>query len=283
MKRSRSLSRRSYRARKTSSVYAPQCLEDRSLMALVLDGAEFLVNTQISGEQQTSDSASSVHANADGDFLVVFSGEGAGDSQGVFARRYESDGTSAASVLPVNGTTVGFQGSATAALGSDRGVVVWSGRGNGDSHGIFAALVTNNGSGSEIAVNVSKAGTQESPAVAMAANGSFVVAWAGPGNGDRHGIYIRQFAADGTPLSGEVRVNSEVGLLQRDPAIAMNANGQFVVTWSSLGQDGEGWGVFGRRFNATLVPQGGELQASTPPRSRIRPKPVPRLPTTAPT
>src|SRR5262249_42285612 len=46
-------------------------------------------------------------------------------------------------------------------------------------------------------------------------------------------------------------------------AVAMNASGQFVITWSSSGQDGSGTGIYARRYNANGNPQGGEIQVNT--------------------
>ena len=38
--------------------------------------------------------------------------------------------------------------------------------------------------------------------------------------------------------------------------------GDFVVTWSSLFQDGGGYGVYARRYNAAGVAQGGEFRVN---------------------
>src|SRR5688572_19223295 len=128
---------------KLTSVYGPQCLEDRSLMALVADGIEFLVNTQVPGDQQTSASAASIDTTPDGaSSLVVFGGPGPDDAQDVFARRLDADGVLIGNVLSINGTKVGEQTSAAVAHGTNRSVVVWSGRGGHDNRGIYASIVT---------------------------------------------------------------------------------------------------------------------------------------------
>ena len=43
------------------------------------------------------------------------------------------------------------------------------------------------------------------------------------------------------------------------PAVAVGESGNFVVVWQSDGQDGSGWGVFGRRFTREGVALGGEI------------------------
>ena len=55
-------------------------------------------------------------------------------------------------------------------------------------------------------------------------------------------------AAQVLPLSPEVPVNTYTTDAQRAAAVASDGNGNFVVVWQSLGQDGSNEGVFGRRW-----------------------------------
>src|SRR5262249_56751936 len=104
-------------------------------------------------------------------------------------------------------------------------------------------------------VNTTAAGDQTAPAVAADALGNFVIVWQSAGqDGDGWGVYGQRFAADGTPLGGEFQVNTTAAGDQRDPDVAVDAAGNFVVTWSSWGQDGDGWGVYGQRFAADGTP-----------------------------
>ena len=48
-------------------------------------------------------------------------------------------------------------------------------------------------------------------------------------------------------------------LAQRRPAVALDAAGNFVVAWESVGQDGDGYGVYARRYSAAGVAQGAEF------------------------
>ena len=45
-------------------------------------------------------------------------------------------------------------------------------------------------------------------------------------------------------MGGEYQVNTVTNNAQRFPKIAMDANGDSVVTWESLMQDGSGYGVY---------------------------------------
>jgi hypothetical protein len=79
------------------------------------------------------------------------------------------------------------------------------------------------------------------PAVAMDAAGDFVVAWAGAPTRVHSGdhVYAQAYAAGGTPRGGVIDVSgTPVAKLQsyadvRHPAVAMQANGSFVVAWVS--------------------------------------------------
>jgi hypothetical protein len=57
-------------------------------------------------------------------------------------------------------------------------------------------------------------------------------------------------------------VNTYLTGQQHDYASAMDANGNFVVTWFSQDQDGSGWGVYAQRYTAAGLKQGGEFRVN---------------------
>ncbi|MBD0864884.1 MAG: hypothetical protein GDA36_04375, partial [Rhodobacteraceae bacterium] len=57
-----------------------------------------------------------------------------------------------------------------------------------------------------------------------------------------------RFAADGTTVGDESRLNTETDNDQQAPSVTALSNGGLVVTWQSEHQDGDGWGVYGRTF-----------------------------------
>jgi hypothetical protein len=66
-----------------------------------------------------------------------------------------------------------------------------------------------------------------------------------------------------TPAGGEFRVNTFTASEQKHAQVAVGPRGDFLIVWSSLNQDGDSFGVFGKRYDALGTPQGGEFQVST--------------------
>ncbi len=120
------------------------------------------------------------------------------------------------------------------------------------------------GLGPEFQVNVFTIGVQRQPWVARSAAGSFVVVWASNGqDGDNYGVFGRRFDASGNALATEFQINTHTTSVQRGPRVAMGSGGDFVVVWHSNLQDGDGYGVFGRRFDAGGAALGAEFQVNT--------------------
>jgi hypothetical protein len=119
--------------------------------------------------------------------------------------------------------------------------------------------------GADFQVNSYTTGTQTRPEVHYKAGGDFVVAWPGvnPLDGGLWGIIGQRYDAAGTALGGEFKVNTFTTSHQYRPRIASDSRGNFVVAWSSYGQDGSAYGVFGQRFDAAGGPLGAEFQVNT--------------------
>ena len=61
----------------------------------------------------------------------------------------------------------------------------------------------------------------------------------------------------------EIPVNTTTADLQFEPAIAPDGSGGFAVAWTSAGQDGSGYNVYARPFDAAGAPLGGEIAVNT--------------------
>jgi hypothetical protein len=227
---------------------------------------ESLVNTLLPRLQTSQAEATAIGTNAAGNTIVVFGGTGPIDNDGVFARRYDSDGQALGNAFRVNTTIREVQKSPSVAVAANGDfLVAWDGRGPGDQHGIFAQWFTSSGTpiGSETLVNTTTGGYQQNAAVAMADDGSSVIVWCGTGIGDVEGIFMQRYDTNRNRIGGEVRVNTTTANEQSYPSVAMTGSGQFVVTWSSRHQDGSDWGVYGQRYDSQGQPVSGEFAINT--------------------
>jgi len=150
---------------------------------------------------------------------------------------------------------------ATGATGA--AVVVWdSWRQDGWGWGVYGQRLNAAGDpvGGEIHVSVTTDEDQMTPAVAAAADGSFVVVWQGD-VASGTAIFARRYDSSGTPLGGESVVNSSTSGNQTVPRVAFDGNGRSMVVWQ--GRDASGAGVFARVFGADGAPLADEFAVNT--------------------
>jgi hypothetical protein len=121
----------------------------------------------------------------------------------------------------------------------------------------------------EFRVNTNTSNYQRYPKIGMDDQGNYVVVWetkAGAvGDPSAYGIAGQKYSVDGQPIGNEFLINTYTTLDQDVPAIDMDANGNFVVTWQSLQQEGDtaGIGVYAQRFNSNLTKAGSEIHVNT--------------------
>ena len=212
-------------------------------------GGEFRVNTHRINSQRSP----SVASDATGNFVVVWqSYPQDGSGYGIFGQRYDSSGTALGGEFQVNTYTANSQRyPSVASDASGNFVVVWHGDGQGDGdYGVFGQRYDSDGNtlGSEFQVNTYTTSFQLFPSVASDASGTFIVVWQTYADGSDWGVFGQRYDSDGNGLGGEFRVNTETVGTQFRPSVASDASGDFVVVWTSNGQDGNDFGVFGQRF-----------------------------------
>jgi len=228
-------------------------------------GPEFMVNTYTIYDQESP----SIAADAAGNFVVVWASYGQdGSSSGVFGRRFDSLGIPRGPEFQVNTHTAGPQTSPAVAIDpAGNFVVAWQSAGQeGPDWGVFGQRFDSNGvpQGSEFQVNTYVAGGQGCPSIAASGQGDFVVVWESVGqDGWWSGVFGQRFNGAGVPQGSEFQINIYTTSSQGGPSVSADATGNFVVTWGSIGQDGSGTGIFGRRFDSTGVPLGAEFQINT--------------------
>jgi hypothetical protein len=230
------------------------------------EASEFRVNTYTDGRQWIS----SIAALTNGGFVVSWesiSQDGSG--HGIYAQRYDANGVAQGSEFQVNTYTNSSQWiSSIAALTNGGFVVTWTSDNQDDNytHGVFGQRYDVNGvtQSSEFKVNTYTAGSQEWSSIAGLTNGSFVVTWTSDNqDGSSSGIFGQRYNVNGVAQGSEFKVNTYTNNHQVDSSIAALTNGGFVVTWTSNGQDGSGYGVFGQRYDVNGVAQGSEFRVNT--------------------
>jgi hypothetical protein len=83
------------------------------------------------------------------------------------------------------------------------------------------------------------------------------------GGGAGRGVFGQRYDGSGVPLGPEFQVETYTTGFQGFPSVGADANGDFVVVWSSDGQDGSDLGVFGQRYASSGVPLDSEFRVNT--------------------
>ena len=131
-------------------------------------------------------------------------------------------------------------------------VVVWDGDPNlAGMDDIHARLYDANGTplGEQFLVNITLAGAQQYPQVAMNDSGEFVIVWdcqIDPNSESERDIFGRRFDSLGEPVGDEFQINTFVADDQRSPAVAIAPDGRFVAVWQSYTQDSSRYGIYAR-------------------------------------
>ncbi len=226
-------------------------------------GGEFQFNTSPDGPN----SRPAIAMDPEGNFIVAGDNSD-GSYYGIYAGRYNNAGILLGSLFPVSTYTTNRQAYAATAMDSNGNFVIcWQSRDqDGSGDGVFARRYDSSGvpQGDEFMVNEFTTDHQRYPAIAMDDDGDFVITWQSFGqDGDNFGIYAKRYNGEGVPQGGEFQVNTITASVQDEPAIANSVNGDFVIAWQSLDQDGSENGVYARAFNNLGIPDGNEFQVNT--------------------
>jgi hypothetical protein len=228
-------------------------------------GPEFRVNTYTTNPQ---DNVAVARAYGTSAFVVVWSSYGQdGSSGGVFGQRYDFAGSPLGPEFRVNTYTTNTQRRPSVAIDvAGNFVVVWESAGqDGSSYGVFGQRYASSGAplGPEFRVNTYTTLQQGDPSVAMREpTGDFVVVWNSNGpDGQDYGVFGQRYAASGGPTGTEFQINTYTTGYQAHPSVVFNGN-EFMVVWTSYGQDGSSAGVFGQPFAGGGSPLGPEFRVN---------------------
>jgi hypothetical protein len=224
-------------------------------------GAEFRLN------EYTTDSQTkpTVAADGRGNFVVVWWSEGQDGSElGFVGRRVSGQGVPLGSEFIANTTTANNQFFGDVAAGPNGDFVVAWTEYDDDLFGVEAQRFDAAGTrlGENFRVNTTTTAVQAVPGVAVAPDGSFVIAFASTHTsaGD---IYAQRYSAQGAAIGGEFQVNTYTTGLQSYPHLSTDSAGNFVVSWLDGAGDGSDAGVKARRFLADGTARGDEFLVNT--------------------
>jgi hypothetical protein len=210
------------------------------LLSVSPAGTEFRVNATTDDDQRTWISRhQSVATDSVGNFVVTWSSFEPGYQ--VYAQRYDAAGTPLGTEFQVKSESSARVTDWMSAVAMDPDgdfVIAWSGYNLDDrDFEIYARRYSAAGTpkGEEFQVNTSSADDQRGASIAMDADGDFVIAWSR--YHDDAGIYAQRYDAAGDRLGTEFQVNTHSGQHILYPVAAMDADGDFVVTWSSFEAD----------------------------------------------
>jgi len=117
--------------------------------------------------------------------------------------------------------------------------------------------------GPEFQTNTTTVAAATNPALAVAPAGSVVSAWMVFGAAGLNEVYAQFYNSLGQRQGSEIRVNTYTEGQQAFPSASVDDAGNYLITWSSAGQDGSGYGVYGQRYSPAGTPLGAEFRLNT--------------------
>lgn len=178
-----------------------------------------------------------------------------GGTYGIYARRFDSDGSPLTAEVEINLNTRSHQGTPGVALDADGTAwLAWTSHGQDGDEGSVIARRFDAGldsSTNEVLVNEVTAGNQTEVRIDSDGKGNAVVVWTSEleGSESRH-VFARRLGPDGAVRGEALRVDADDLGTNGSPTVAMAEDGSFTVLWTRLGEDHMSRGVFGRRIAA---------------------------------
>ena len=209
----------------------------------------------------------------DGRFLVAWSERSGADGEqmGIFGRIFDATGAPlTAGEFQINEAWTASQWRPLIATHPSGGwIVAWSGDWDGDA--IFRHVASDGTFVTgDLAIDTIGSGAQVDTAPAVAPDGTtfmcFVDYSGFGGIGSGTNLWYRLFDAGGVALSpSESPLTPAANAVgdQREPRVAADGLGRFMVVWEDDTADGSSWGIFARRFGPTGTPIGPVFQVNT--------------------
>jgi hypothetical protein len=229
-------------------------------------GPESLVNVTTAGTQgyyyaaagNTNGQVNTVAVDGQGDYVVVWQGNGPGDADGVFARVFDAAGNPRTGEVLVNVTTAGSQTQTAVAMdGSGDFAVAWDSGGQ-----VWARVFSLSGAARTGQFQVSTKATSFVTGIAMDTAGDFSVLYGGPSPSINAPIwYFQRYNLAGQAQGAAVKVVAPT-LIDGTSSIAMDGSGNLVVTWDDA-TSSNSLDVFAQRYSATGKKLGSTFTVNT--------------------
>jgi protocatechuate 3,4-dioxygenase beta subunit len=212
--------------------------------------AEFPVNTTSAADQTVP----SVAMLPNGGFVIAWtSNTQDGSGLGIYARRFDANANPITGEFLINTTTAGDQTGVSLAIRPDG--AFWAAWRNVPDASIRAQLFDSSGvrAGPEVLVGTN---TLVAPMVAVDPLGDCVVAWSNSGS-----IFARRLGPIGDQVGLAYKVNTLTST--GTPSLAMDAQGNYVIVYTTGVGDGDKLGVLAQRYSASGLAEGSEVQVNT--------------------
>ena len=215
-------------------------------------GAETLVNHDVVSTQ----SMPHVTALTGGGYVVVWDTKYGldGSSFGIDMQAYSNNGVKIGVETRVNTTTANDQIiPSISALADGSFVVCWESKVQDytDTYGVYLQHFNAAGApiGGELRANTTVIGNQTEGVIAGLNDNGWVVAWTSEDqDGSGTGIYAQRYSSNGAKSGTEFRVNTTTTYNQSEAAIAVLADGTYIITWSNETVAGT-TDIYMQRFN----------------------------------
>jgi hypothetical protein len=219
---------------------------------------EFRANTYTTGVQRGPAVSSAVN----GDFVVVWRGEGAG-GLGIHGKRHSANGIPIGNQFQINVLETQNGGFADVAVSPTTGdfLAIWV-----SAEDVWARPYNSAGQQTALPfiVNTYRTGNQTFPRVA-ASGLAYIVVWNStdqPGD-DSTGVYAQRLSFSGELIGPEFHVNEYTAGFQDYPDVGAAVNGSFVIVWRGSGDEESSDQVRARRYGASGVPLAGSFLVNT--------------------
>jgi hypothetical protein len=243
-------------------------------------GPQFLVNSASTSSTQEQPA---IDAFAAGGYIITWQSSatlangGDGSGYGVYAQRFNTDGTPVGALFRANTTTSGSQYESDVATHADGSFVVsWrSDNQDGSGAGIYFQRfdASANKLGPETLANTLTASNQYEAKVGSLVGGGFVIVWRDDNGADGSGnaVFGQRFDAAGNKLGAQFLVNETTSGGQYQPDVVGLDNGGFVVSFYNDNYDISGSGttadVYIREYDASGVAIDGQRKVNSFPSS----------------